>query len=359
MLTVGDVIRQLERIAPSWMAEPNDAIGLQIGDPSTSVERICVAVDPSESVVDKSISRGAELLVTHHPLIRNPLKSLTKRDPIAERAVRIAQANVALYVMHTNYDCVPGGVSDVLARRLKLTNVQPLCHARGDEYYKVVVFVPEEALATVRNAMAQAGAGRIGEYSCCSFRTRGIGSFMPEEGARPYIGSAGRLEEVEEWRLEMLCTHSVLADVLSAMRENHPYEEVAYDIYPLANEAPKVGLGRVGDLECEMRLGEYADFVQRELEVRFPRLFGDPERLVKRVAVCGGNGSSLYKEALSAGADVYVTGDWRYHDVQTALAMGLSIIDAGHFETEKPAVVALAERLAQDFVGRAAVEYIE
>ncbi|MDH7601100.1 MAG: Nif3-like dinuclear metal center hexameric protein [Armatimonadota bacterium] len=359
MLTVGDVIRHLEKIAPPWMAEPNDTIGLQIGDRSSSAATICVAVDPSDRVVDKALSRGAQLIVTHHPLIRNPLKALVKGDPIAERAVKIAQANSALYVMHTNYDSVPGGVSDILARKLKLTNIQPLTDTRSDEYCKVVVFVPGEALTGVRDAMAQAGAGRIGEYSYCSFRTQGIGSFIPEAGAQPYIGSAGRLEEVDEWRLEMLCTRSVLPQVLAAMRDNHPYEEPAYDIYPLANEAPKLGLGRVGDLECEMCLGEYADFVQRELQVRFPRLFGDPGRPVKRAAVCGGNGSSLYKEALSASADVYVTGDWRYHDIQNALAMGLSIIDAGHFETEKPAVVALAERLAKDFAGSAEVEYVE
>jgi dinuclear metal center YbgI/SA1388 family protein len=360
MPTVNGIIKYLERIAPAWMAEQNDSIGLQVGEPQSEVTCIAVAVNPSEAVIDRSITEGAQLLVTHHPLIRNPLKSLDTSDPTVIRAIKLIRANIALFVLHTNFDVARGGVNDVLAERLGLRNVRALVGGRADTYYKVVVFVPDEALANVREAMARAGAGIIGNYSSCSFRTKGIGSFVAESGAQPYVGSLGCLEEVEEWRLEMICTHSVLADVLTAMRDAHPYEEVAYDIYQLANNAPRLGLGRVGMLDQETTLAEYADFVRQELSVEYPRVFGDAKRPVKTVAICGGGGARLYWDAVSAGADVFVTADWKYHDIQNALALGMAVIDAGHFETEKPGVVALAERLAREFTpDDVVVKYVE
>lgn len=358
-MKVGDIVKRLEHTAPPWMAEDGDSIGLQVGDLNQDVTSICVAVDPSLSVIGKTAERGAQMLVTHHPLIRTPLKALTVGDPVVERALEIVRRNIALYVMHTNYDTVLGGVSDILAEKLGLVDITPLSQKRSDTLYKIVVFVPEEAVDGVRDAMSQAGAGRIGQYSYCSFRTKGVGSFRAEDGARPYVGSVGEIEQVDEWRLEMVCNRSVLNDVLVAMREKHPYEEVAYDVYELSNPPVRFGLGRVGVLPTETSLGEYAKFVERELCVRYLRVFGDPERLIKKVAVCGGGGGSLYQDAVRAGADVYVTADWRYHDIQNALSMGLAIIDAGHFETEKPGVVALAEKLAREFGPDVAVEYVE
>ncbi|MGQ9456050.1 MAG: Nif3-like dinuclear metal center hexameric protein [Armatimonadota bacterium] len=358
-MKIGDIIERLERIAPTWMGEDGDSVGLQVGDINQDVTSICVAVDPSLSVIDKTATQGAQMLVTHHPLIRTPLKVLAVGDPVADRVLEVVRRNIALYVIHTNYDTVSGGISDILAEKLGLVNIGPLSQKRSDTLYKIVVFVPEEAVCDVRDAMSQAGAGRIGQYSCCSFRTKGIGSFRAEVGAKPYVGSIGEIEQVNEWRLEMVCTRSVLNDVLVAMYEKHPYEEVAYDVYELSNPPARFGLGRVGILPTETSLGKYAEFVGRELCVRHLRVFGDSERLIMRVAVCGGSGGSLYREAVEVGADVYVTADWRYHDIQNALDMGLAVIDAGHFETEKPGVVALAERLTRELGSEVAVEYVE
>jgi hypothetical protein len=251
-------------------------------------------------------------------------------------------------------------VNDVLAEKIGVVDTSPLTTRRQDKYHKVVVFVPEEALEQVRNAMAEAGAGRIGHYSHCGFRAKGVGSFLPSDEAKPYSGTPGRLEEVDEWRLEMICVGSALDAVLSAMRAKHPYQEVACDIHELANEPVKLGCGRVGVLAKETTLGEFAEQVRNVLDVRFPKMTGDPWKRIRRVALCGGGGASLYREAASAGADVYVTGDWRHHDILNAADLGLAIIDAGHFETEKPGMVRLAERLTES-IQRQSVEigYIE
>ena len=348
MTTVRELVGKLEQIAPPWMADEGDAIGLQVGDRAREARRVCTAVDPSAAVVDLALAQQADLLVTHHPLIHSPLKSLAAGEPIADRVAKLVRADVALYVMHTNYDTVPGGVNDALARKLGVVETSPMTTRRQDKYHKLVVFVPEEAVERVRNAMAEAGAGRIGLYTHCSFRARGVGSFLPQAGAQPHVGKAGRLEEVEEWRLEMICTESALDGVISAMREAHPYEEVAYDVYELANEPVKLGYGRVGVLAEETSLGEFAEHVRNILDVRFPKIAGDLKKRIKSVALCSGGGASLHREAASAGADVYVTGDWRHHDISGATDLGLAVIDAGHFETEKPGMVALAERLAVD-----------
>ena len=348
MATVGDLIVRLDEIAPPWMADDGDAIGLQVGDPSVKVKRVCVAVDASGPVIDIAVERKADLLITHHPLIYWPLRSLATGDTVPNHAAKLIRSGTALFVMHTNYDTAPGGVNDVLAQALGVVDTSTLTVRRRDRYYKVAVFVPAEAVGPVRDAMADAGAGRIGLYSHCSFRAPGTGSFRPLPEARPYVGQVGRLEEVEEYRLEMICTGTALDGVVHAMREKHPYEEVAHDVYELANEPVKLGFGRVGALPIEKSLGEFAEHVRNTLDVRFPKLAGNPETRVKTVALCSGGGSSLYRDAAKAGADVFVTGDTKHHEILDANALGLAVIDAGHFETEKPGMVALADKLENE-----------
>lgn len=360
MPTVTDIIEELEEIAPPDLADPDDRIGLQVGDPSAEVRKLCVSVDTSVAVVDSVIERGADLLIAHHPLIYQPLASVSQTDPVARRVSKLIKADTALFVMHTNYDTVPGGINDVLASKLGVVSCQPLTTRKTDPLVKIVAFVPEEAVEQVRNAMADAGAGMIGQYTHCSFRTPGIGSFVPLPTAQPFVGSAGKLEEVEEYRLEMVCAGSWADSVIAAMLENHPYDEVAYDVYELANEPMKYGYGRVGVLEDETSLREFAERVKSALGLSYAKTSGDPGRPIKRVALCGGGGSSLYKEAAQAGADVYVTGDTKHHDILDAAALGLAMIDAGHFETERPGMVALAERLKKTFAGSGIeIDYIE
>ena len=360
MTTVTDLIDELEIIAPPELADADDRIGLQVGDPSTEVRMVCVSVDVSVPVVDLAVERGADLLVAHHPLIYTPLTSVAEVDPVGKRLAKLVRAKTALYVMHTNYDTVPGGVNDVLASKLGVVGCEPLTTRKSEPLVKIVVFVPDAAIEQVRNAMADAGAGMIGQYTHCSFRTKGIGSFVPLPAAQPYIGSAGKLEEVEECRLEMACVGSRVNGVIAAMIEAHPYDEVAYDVYQLANEPMRYGYGRVGSLEDTISLAEFAERVKQALGLEHAKVSGDLDKPIKRVAFCGGGASLHYKEAAQAGADVYVTGDTKHHDVLDANALGLAMIDAGHFETEKPGMVALAERLTKTFArSEMAIEYIE
>jgi len=360
MPTIADFIDELDSIAPPGLADTDDRIGLQVGDRSREAKRVCVSVDTSDAIVDLAIERKADLLVAHHPLIYTPLTSLAADDPVARRLTKLVRANTAVFVLHTNYDTAPGGINDTLAGKLGVLDCEPLTARKSDPFVKIAVFVPEEAVEDVRNAMAEAGAGMIGQYTHCSFRTPGIGSFVPLPAAQPYVGKVGKLEEVEEYRLEMVCAASWAGNVIAAMLETHPYDEVAYDVYELANEPARYGYGRVGTLDEEVSVREFAQRVRTTLEPEHVGIWGDLDKRVKRVAVCGGGGSSLFKEAVKAGAHVYVTGDTKHHDRLDAGALGLAVIDAGHFETEKPGMVALAERLTKTFAGSGAqIEYIE
>lgn len=359
MLTVADLIEELEGIAPPYMADAGDRIGLQVGDPDSHVRRVCVSVDASSPVIDEAIERKADLLVSHHPLIYPSLETVTT-DPVAKNVAKLIRANAALFVMHTNYDTVPGGVNDALASKLGVVGCEPLTTRYSDPIFKIVVFVPREAVEQVRDAMADAGAGVIGQYSRCSFRSEGTGTFVPLPGSQPYIGTTGKLEEIQEYRIEMLCAGSQVKGAVAAMLEKHPYDQVAYDLYQLANEPIKYGYGRVGSLEEPMSLGAFLERVKTSLEMPYARAWGDLEKSIKRVAFCSGGASLHYTEAAQVGADVYITGDTKHHEVLDALDRGLAMINAGHFETEKPGMVALAERLEKTYAGsEVEIEYVE
>ena len=360
MPIVADIIEQLENWAPTELAEDNDPVGLQVGDRQSEVKKICVCVDTSPPVIDRALEMKTDMIVAHHPLIYAPLKSITKGNIVADRLIKLIKAEAALYVMHTNYDTAPDGINDVLANLLGVEGCVPLTNRKQDMFYKIVTFVPEEAVESVRNAMAEAGAGRIGQYTHCSFRSTGTGSFVPLPLADPYVGDIGKLAEVEEYRLEMICAQSWLDGVIEAMIEKHPYDEVAYDIYQLANDPIVYGYGRVGTLDKAMNLGDFAEKVRSALAVKNLKVEGDLTKSIRKIALLGGSGSSHFKDALQAGADVFVTGDTKHHDILDANAYGLAIIDAGHFETERPGMIAMAERLKNNYAGcEMQIEYIE
>lgn len=346
-MKVKDIVCDLEEIAPPGLADDGDKIGLQVGDPDATVTKILVALDPAPATIEHAIDEDAELIVCHHPLIYSPLLTLASGEPTRDSIIKLITAGTALYVMHTNYDAVAGGVNDVLARRLGVNVTGILTTRRRERKFKVVVFTPEEAVSEVRDAMAEAGAGVIGNYTRCSFRAQGAGTFIPISGAQPYIGEIGRLEEATEYRLEMIVPEWRLQHVLDAMIARHPYEEVAYDIYALENEPNAYGYGRVGRLNAPMKLGEFRRFVEDSLQSHETRMTGNPDTLVEFVAVCGGGGRKLIEDAKKAGADVYVTGDVGYHDLLAADGLGIAVIDAGHYETELPGMEALADRLSR------------
>lgn len=342
------IMQIMDNLAPRNRAEEWDNVGLLVGDPGAEVGRILVSLDIDSSVVDQAIKEKADLIIAHHPLIFRPLKSLRYDLPLGSLLRKLVQNNIMVYVAHTNLDCAATGVNAHLAVKLGLTETETLKVTGSDRMFKLVTFVPTEHTGVVLNAMAEAGAGWIGNYSHCSFRLLGTGTFLPKEAANPFIGVAGKLEEVEEHRLETIVPENLVDKVIKAMKKSHPYEEVAYDIYPLHQPATSWGLGMVGRLPLPMSLKAFAEQVKQALGISVVKLSGDRERLVTKVAVCGGAGASLIQAASFKGADVLVTGDLKYHEAKEAIALKLAVLDAGHFATEQVIVPALAHLLRSE-----------
>jgi len=341
---VSDIAGIINKKFPFGLAEEWDNVGLQLGDPADSVERIMVALDPLPGVLDQALSRNCQLLITHHPLIFKPLHQVTSSTVVGRQLLRAARGGLALLAMHTNYDIVDGGLNDLLAERLGLQQLRPLKVTDQEQLVKLVVFVPEGHLDSVRRAML-AEACALGNYRDCSFAAAGEGTFTPLPGAEPAIGAVGRQERVAEHRLELLVQRERLAKAVQTLLKAHPYEEPAIDCYPLLNQGHAQGLGRVGDLETPCTLTAYSDQVCQRLQSGAVRLVGDPSRLVCKVALCSGSGASLIHDALRAGADLLVTGDVKYHEAREAEACGIALLDVGHFASEQLMVAAVQQFL--------------
>ena len=345
-MRVQDLLGALNGLYPPDLAEEWDNVGLQVGDPNAPVSRVLVALDPSSAAVAAARVQGAELLVTHHPLLFKPLRRLTPDDPVGAVIWPAVQGGVAIISAHTNLDVAPAGLNCWLAARLDLQESEPLQTISG-RLLKLVVYVPAGHEEAVADALFAAGAGQIGAYDQCSFRSAGTGTFRPGPGTTPFIGKSGEREAVAEVRLETIVPQRRLNKVLDRLLKVHPYEEVAYDLLPLANALPGTGLGRLGRLAEPQSLANLGDRAKAALACRSVRLVGDPEQKVARIAVCGGSGAGLIQEAKRRGADVLVTGDVRYHDARLAEELGLALVDAGHFATEALAVAGLTTTLNQ------------
>ena len=344
-LSAQTLIRYLEELAPKRLASDWDNVGLQLGSPQGSVKKVIVSLDVDEHVLDEAIAMGADFIVTHHPFIFRPLSALRTDLPLGKLIERAVMAKLCIYAAHTNLDVAVGGVNDALAERLQLSDVQVLRPAGYESLEKITVFIPAGQENGVRDAMVAAGAGWVGNYSHCTFQTSGTGTFMPREGTNPYVGQQGKLERVSEVRLESIYPVHIRNRVVRAMIKAHPYEKVAYDIYPLVNEGKPYGLGRVGRVKEPITLENFSTFLKEKLKVSSLRVAGDLQRNIKKVAVCGGAGGDLIHTASFAGADVLVTGDLKYHEAQDANALGLAVIDAGHDATERVVVPALCTYL--------------
>jgi dinuclear metal center YbgI/SA1388 family protein len=352
------VIDWLEEWAPPMLAEDGDHIGLQVGSRETEITKALVTLDVTPEVIAEAVTEGAQLIVSHHPLIRDSLPSLDYDSWPAALVVRLVENGIHVYAAHTNLDAAAGGVNDLLAERLGLTGVRVMRPALQETLCKLVVFVPRGHEDEVRQAICRAGAGRVPSTGCsgdgrcnydeCTFQCDGTGTFRPLPGADPFLGQVGELERADESRLETVVPESKLEAVIAAMLAAHPYEEAAYDLYRLRDRASSAsGLGRVGLLPEPLTLRAFAEQVRDALGLQALRLAGDPGRQVSRVALCGGSAMALLNRALKAGADVYVTGDVRHHDALNALARGIAVIDAGHHATEKAIVPAIAAYLTQ------------
>jgi dinuclear metal center YbgI/SA1388 family protein len=352
---LGQVIEVLERRYDPALAASWDSIGLVCGDPDALVRRVLFAVDPVAAVVDEALDWGADLLVTHHPLFLRAVHGVAATTPKGRVVHRLLGGGAALLVAHTNADAAQDGVSDALADALGLSAGTPLDPLPDVALDKLITFVPHADAERVLDALAAAGAGAIGDYERCAFAVAGTGTFRPLPGANPTIGSIGTVETVGEVRLEMLLARPARAGVLAALRAAHPYEEPAFDVIELAALPGTRGVGRVCELEAPESLAAFVARVRRGLPPTPGgiRVAGDPDRVVRRVAVCGGAGDSLLAAAARSGADVFLTADLRHHPASESLeASGPALIDVAHWASEWPWLGWAADALRAGLHGR-------
>lgn len=356
-LTAGDIVQLIDSVAPFAGAASWDRVGLQVGARSASVEGVHVAIDPTVAAIEATRARGADVLVSHHPLILEPLEAVVSGHPVAERVMAALEQHVAVIAAHTNVDVVSEIATAPTARALGLEATTVLLPAETRAWLKIVVFVPTAAVEDVAVAMSEAGAGALGDYAECSFRGPGVGTFRPLEGASPAIGQVGRLEEVDEVRLEMMVDASRLDGVVAALTEAHPYEEVAYDVYRLESP-PHGGFGCVGalaeptDVEALARAVHAVFGATPAVRAATERRRGSGSsgetsgRAIRRVAVMPGSASGAARAALVQAADALVCGELKYHEALDAQESGLTVLTVGHDVSERPVVAALADALS-------------
>lgn len=344
MPTVQHVLDALDVIAPAETAFSFDKVGLQVGDRDDPVDRGVVALDASPGLLEFAERTGAQIAVCHHPLIWEPLAAVNGSTRSGRMATEFIRRRIAFIGAHTNWDSAPGGINDALAERLGLVETRPFGSAAEVPYFKLTTFVPEDSASALLDAMAAAGAGRIGLYERCAFLGPGTGTIHGISGANPTVGEAGRIETVPELRVEMRVPARRLAEAVKALKVAHPYEEAAYDVYPLAPVSERPA-GRIGRLSEATTLAEFAERIDRQLGTK-SWAFGEPRRPVRTVAVCGGAADSEWAAALREGADAFVTGEIRHHIALEAVEAGFAVIAAGHYATEHPGAAKLATALA-------------
>ncbi len=354
-MRVADLVGAMENIAPARFAAPWDNVGLLVGDAESVVSRVLLTIDCTRAVLREARAAGCEAVVAYHP----PLFEAQKRFVAGSIAFEAARAGIALVSPHTALDAAEGGTNDVLADALGMQERSPLrtAEAEGGEY-KLVTFVPAEHAEAVSRALFAAGAGRIGEYSSCSFRAPGTGTFFGGEGTHPAVGEAGRLEEVTELRLEMVVPVRGAGAVVGALRASHPYEEPAFDLVRLAAVPHARGLGRVGSV-TPAPVKVLVDRVKAALGVEHVLVVGPVDRVVSRAAVCAGSGAELLGDALAAGAGLFLTGELRHHDALRAAEAGLAVVCTRHSTSERAVLIALERRLSVLLPGVAVTQSAE
>ena len=346
MITVRDIATILEEWAPREIALERDTIGIQCGDPSAAVRGILVALDVTEDVVREARRRHASLIVTHHPLLFRPLSTVNTSGGTGRLLATLLEQQIAVIAAHTNIDFARGGTSFALAEALGLQDPVFLVQTSRLNA-KIVTFVPASYADRVAKAMSDAGAGTIGNYTQCSFRLEGTGTFLGTSVSSPAVGTRGVFERVPETRLEMQVLRRDVPAVVHALKRTHPYEEVAYDVYPLENVHPDFGMGVIGTPGRPTTLAAFLGKIRRTLGSRGLRYCGTPATTLRSVAVCGGSGAELLQQAIAGGADAFVTADVKYHAYQEASGR-IALVDAGHYETELPVVAAIAARLHRE-----------
>ncbi|MEJ7827590.1 MAG: Nif3-like dinuclear metal center hexameric protein [Segetibacter sp.] len=346
-MKIAQIIQVLDELAPSSYQESYDNAGLITGNAASDCTGAICTLDATEEVILEAKGRGCNLVVAHHPIIFSGLRKITGKNYVERAVIAAIKNDIALYAIHTNLDNLLKGVNGRMADILELSNRKVLLHKQNN-LMKLYTFVPREDAEKVREAIFEAGGGHIGNYSECSFNIKGTGTFKPGKGTNPHKGEVGKREEADEEKIEVIFPSYLKEKLVTAMTEAHPYEEVAYDLIELANCFQEVGSGLIGELKEEMDEVDFLQLLKSAFQpkvIRHTQLTG---RKVKKVALCGGAGSFLIKNALSAGADFYITSDVKYHEFFDAEDK-IVIADIGHFESEQFTIDLLYDVLKLNF----------
>lgn len=332
-MKLSEIINFFEQTAPLAIQESYDNSGLLVGDANNEIAKALISLDVTDEVIDEAIKEKCSLIISHHPLIFKPLKKLTSQSLTERLVVKAIKNDIAIYAMHTNLDNFSKGVNAILAKKLGIGKLKILSPS-ASKLKKLVCFCPQDHAHKVREAMFNAGAGQIGNYDNCSYNSEGSGSFRALDNAKPFVGEKGELHFENETRIETIVPDFKINAVVNSMINAHPYEEVAYDIYPLENKSLLTGAGMIGEIEEEMEIKDFLAFVKETLNTKFIKHNELLKRKVRRIAICGGSGSFLINRAHSQKADVFITGDVKYHDFFEHQGE-MTIVDAGHYETEQ------------------------
>jgi dinuclear metal center YbgI/SA1388 family protein len=348
IIKIADITNYLETIAPLSYQESYDNAGLLVGDSKQAVIGILCTLDCTEEVVKEAIEKKCNLIIAHHPIVFSGLKRFTGRNYVEKTIIQAIKNDIAIYAIHTNLDHVLAGVNAKICQKIGLQNTKILAPKRNI-LKKLQVFVPPTHTQVVLDALAEAGAGMIGNYSRCSFVVAGEGSFQANDKANPTIGKANSLEKVTENSIEVIFAAANENKILAALRKAHPYEEIAYYVYNLENENQEVGAGMIGELEKPLEIQEFLAKLKLAMDLqvlKYTKLAEDKK--IKKVAVCGGAGGFLLKNAIAAGADIFITADYKYHEFFDA-EQKIRIVDIGHYESEQFTKELLVELLTPIF----------
>lgn len=346
-VTIKEVISELEKKAPLFYQENYDNSGLIIGSKNTEVTGVLLSLDCTEDIVQEAIDKKCNLIISHHPIVFSGLKKINGNNYVERVVIKAIQNNIALYACHTNLDNVKLGVNHKIADKLGLINRQILA-PKKNVLKKLVVFVPQNHAESLRNALFVSGAGNIGNYDECSFNTDGFGTFRGNDNSNPFIGEKGKRASEQEVRVEVIYEAYRENDILTSMRQNHPYEEIAFDIYGLDNFFQEIGSGLIGELPEEVPEIDFLRLLKDNFKtgsVRHTKLLG---KNVKKIALCGGSGSFLLKNAINCKSDFYVSSDFKYHEFFDAESK-LVIADIGHYESEQFTTEIFYEVLSNKF----------
>ena len=341
------ITQLIESVAPLEVQESYDNSGLIIGHPEDEISGILITLDLTEDVLDEAIQKKVNLVITHHPILFGGLKKINRKNDIERCVTKAIKNDLAIYAAHTNMDSVFGGVNSKICEKLELQNCRILSPI-PNYLKKLVTFVPLDDAQKVREALFEAGAGNIGNYDSCSFNVAGIGSFKGNDQTNPYVGERNQLHQEEEIRIETIFPKHIQSQIIQALLNAHPYEEVAYDIYPLDNEYQQCGIGMIGDLKSPM---DEMDFLLKLKKtfgcqvIKHTQLFGKP---IQKVAVCGGSGSTYLNKAIAQKADIFISGDFKYHQFFDA-GQQIIIADIGHYESEQFTKEVFYELLTKKF----------